>query len=599
MQPAIIVITNERIKAMKKSIRIIALFISIVSLVSSVISCGTDNTVSDEVVSEMSGEVVESVSSAESGSDTVSVVPESSEETSSEEEKNYVFEIIYPTVSVSDFEIKLTEKDVEEVKDKISTAKKIFNSSQRSRADELRAAFYELLSIKVAFEAQKDFMHIQYYRDMSTDTWNEYQRVYNLYDEVHDAIWDFYNSAKNKSNVLADTLKEVVKTELNMRLVPAREDTYVDKMFALEGEYNSLKNSGASDEEMFDVFKQYLIAAEGALKGTGIKNYYEYQSKHTYIRTDTPEQRATVREYTKKYLVPICRQLRAKYKTYDNTLYPHEFTLSDQYLYSPYDSFEEDYLADYFSSLPLSSSKVMKDAFDKDRVIISDKKTAYKHAMVLTVGNTPICYFHKEYTKLDTMTHELGHYYADAIADTSDYAYSLKETHSSTNTMLFFSYLSNKLDSKAFTSAEIYDTYNWMYQTVRGIIEDEFDEIIYSRDPSTLTLEELNSIMIDLIDEYDVRNMSDNLVEQLMSYWKNYAISYSGKNYCYAVADIAAFQVYIKSKEDYDAATEMYRNIVEEPVDGGKFVPTIINAGLTSPYDEQTYIELQKLVDLE
>ena len=75
MQPAIIVITNERIKAMKKSIRIIALFISIVSLVSSVISCGTDNTVSDEVVSEMSGEVVESVSSAESGSDTVSVVP--------------------------------------------------------------------------------------------------------------------------------------------------------------------------------------------------------------------------------------------------------------------------------------------------------------------------------------------------------------------------------------------------------------------------------------------------------------------------------------------------------------------------------------------
>ena len=49
--------------------------------------------------------------------------------------------------------------------------------------------------------------------------------------------------------------------------------------------------------------------------------------------------------------------------------------------------------------------------------------------------------------------------------------------------------------------------------------------------------------------------------------------------------------------EDYSAACEIYRKIVEEPQDGGKFLSTIVNAGLTSPYDEQTYVKLQKLAE--
>ena len=69
-------------------------------------------------------------------------------------------------------------------------------------------------------------------------------------------------------------------------------------------------------------------------------------------------------------------------------------------------------------------------------------------------------------------------------------------------------------------------------------------------------------------------------------------------NYCYATADITSLQIYIKSKESYAAASEIYRRIVEEPDQRGDFISTIVKSGLKIPYDEQTYIELNKLTEI-
>lgn len=66
-------------------------------------------------------------------------------------------------------------------------------------------------------------------------------------------------------------------------------------------------------------------------------------------------------------------------------------------------------------------------------------------------------------------------------------------------------------------------------------------------------------------------------------------------NYCYATANITSLQIYIKSKEDYAAASEIYRKTVEEPDYKGDFISIIVKAGLRTPYDEQTYIELKNL----
>lgn len=240
----------------------------------------------------------------------------------------------------------------------------------------------------------------------------------------------------------------------------------------------------------------------------------------------------------------------------------------------------------------------MQSAFKKDRVLIGDRRDSYNTALVHSVGNTPICCFHESETTLETMAHELGHYYAHFFYSSSDYSYDLRETHSIANTLLLYSHLSDKLNSRAFTGAEIYLVNNMIYQTVASVIKDEFDERIYARDPSTLKLADFERIMSELIDEYGVRELSSNMVDQLMTYWRRLGIWYPMRNYSYATAQIAALQIYIKSKDDYAAAAEMYRMIVEEPENEKDFISTIVKAGLKTPYEEQTYIELKKLTDI-
>jgi len=574
---------------MKPTVRIIALLMSIVMLVFLFASCSNNNDFevfadeTDKIDNEVTGNLP------------------STDNTNGDGEDNFIFEIVYPSVYVSSMKFDLTDKDLEEYKDKVLLTKQMFAKNDEVSEDEFRNALYELLSLEAEIETQRDIAYIQYKYDMSNSSaWNNYLYAYNLHDEAHDLFWGFYSEAKNKNNNLSIVFKDVVQKEYKGNLVsvtPAA-DYYAYEMEVLEGEYNSLKNNGASDEEIFEVYKKYMIAAEGYAISSNTDNYYEYASKYNFHRNDTSSQRELIRKYVKEYIVPLCKELGAKHKSYDNKLSGKQYSLSNKYLYGKYDSFDKDYLFSYFSSLPKTSGKAMKDAFKNDRVLIGDRVNSYDGAMVSKIGNTPICYFHEDSTTLDTMSHELGHYYASVVGDSTYYSFDLKETHSTANSMLLFSYLSDKLDSKAFTSAELYMVYNWTYQTILSVIKDEFDEIIYTLDPSTIKLEDFERIMNELIDEYNIRGLTGSIENQLLTYWRRLGIVYPMSNYSYATAFIASFQIYVKSKDNYVAATEIYRKIVEETDYSGNFLLTIEKAGLTSPYNEQTYKELKKLTKL-
>ena len=515
---------------------------------------------------------------------------------------DYVFEVIYPSVTVSSLEFTLNDEALVEFKDKLSAAKELFQKEKGVEEDEFRHALYELLSLEANIGTQADIAYMLYYYDTKdTKAWDNYLYAYNMCDEAHDLFWEFYNEARYEDGALSKVFEEVIEKEYQGHLVTLSDsssDTYRYEMETLEKEYDSLRNSNASDSKIFYTYRNYMIAAYKYAKAVSAANYYEYSKEYRYYRGDTAEQRNALRQYTKEYLVPLYKALAAKSQAYDRTLSAAERNLVDKYLSGEYNSFEEDYLFDYFSSLSKSSGQAMTDAFEKDRVLIGDKSNSYNTAMVCKIGNTPICYFHKSKTTLDTMSHELGHYYANVSGDSTYYSFDLRETHSTANTMLLYSYLSQNINNKAFTSAELYMISNWVYQTISSVIRDEFDEKIYTCNPSVLKLEDIESIMSDLIDEYGVRSMSTSLPNQLMTYWKRLGITYPMSNYCYATAYVAALQIYIKSKDDYVGAAEMYRKIVEEPEGEGDFISTIVKAGLTTPYDEQTYIKIKKLTEI-
>lgn len=513
----------------------------------------------------------------------------------------YVFEVIYPQISASTLEFELVEQDLERFKDKLTLTKSLFVKKGGVSADRFRDVLYELLTLKAYIITQCDIAYVQYWYDTSdSEAWDNYLYAYEMRTEAYNLFWSFYSQVKDSNSVLAQVFREVVESEYgeNLISVSPEADDYAYEMELLEGEYNALQNKNASDAKLFAAYKNYMVAAHNYATASYTDSYYEYASKYTYYRDDTSEQREIFREYVKQYLIPLYYDLKEKSEQYDNRLNDIEFELSNRYLQEQYDSFGKNYLSKYFSSLCKSSGDAMSSAFEMDRVIIGDRDASYDTAMVTAVGNTPICYFHEDLTTLDTMSHELGHYYARVMGDSVYYSYALKETHSTANSMLLFSYLSDEIGTRAFKSAELYLVSNWVYQIVVNVIKDEFDEIVYTSDPSDLTMSEFNRVMNELMDEYGVRDMSDNIDDQLLSYWKSQGIIYPVSNYCYAMAFTASLQIYIESKTDYDAATEMYRIIVEEVEENGDFLATIQKAGITTPYDEQTYIKLGSLVEL-
>lgn len=552
---------------MKKAIRIIALYLCFMMLVSQLAAC--------------------------SKSADAPVIP------SDESEEIDPFKINYPSVFASSLKFELKDSDLENYESKLIAVKELYNKNAVGE-EEFKIALYELLSLGAIIETQRDIAYMQYYYDMSSANWDNYLYAYDMYTQAHGLFWEFYNESKEGSNALFDVFYEVVKSEFGENLLTSQPQTdfYAQQMKGFEGQYNSLKSSDASDQAIFDVYIQYMKAAQGYAKSYGFKNYYEYASKNVFYRKDTKTERDILRQYTKQYLIPLYKELRASSKEFDSKLSKSNYNLSIKYLSESYKSFSENYLTSYFSSLPSTAEKAMSGAFGKDRVLIGDNENSYMSAMVYMVGDTPICYFHEDDTTLDTMSHELGHYYAHTVSDCAYYSYDLRETHSSANNMLLYSYLSNKLNNKAFKSAELYSVYNWVYQIIVSVIKDEFDEIIYTSDPSTLTVYDFERIMSELIEKYGASELSSNIVDQLMTYWKRLGITYPMSNYCYATANIASLQIYIDSKDNYAKASEVYKNIVEKPLNGGDYISTITGAGLTTPYDEQTYIKLSRLKEL-
>ncbi|MBO4978858.1 MAG: hypothetical protein J6D16_00455 [Clostridia bacterium] len=585
---------------MKQTVKIIALFLSAWVLVSALSACSfeipaiTVGEVSQESEPETDPKTFE-------GAGEQTTVPETQAQPEETADESDGFEIVYPTVTVSTMALLPIEDIQDAFGEKLTAVKRIFGRGAANDAEEFKAAIYELLSLEAQLQTQCDVAYMLYLCDMTDAAWEAYLQAYTVRERVKDRFWSFYAEARGQSHVLAEVFHEIVQVEYEGRLVSknAEVDDFAREMTALEGEFNAIKDSDASDRVVFEVYQKYMTAAYGLAVNSKVENYYEYAAGHTFYRNDTTAQREALREYTKKYLIPLCRALKSKSQLADSRLWTYEFELSNRFLENAYDSFSKNFLFDYFASLPKSSGDAMRDAFERDRVLVGDRDSSYNSAMVMDVGNTPICYFHKSELTLHTVAHEIGHYYAHIMGQKNYYSYDLRETYSTANTMLLYSYISNDLNSNAFISAELYMLYNWMYQVVLSVIKDEFDEQIFSCDPSALTLADFERIMSGLIDKYGVGDLSTNIRSQLMTYWRRLGIVYPMSNYCYATSMITAFQIYIKSKDDYAAACEVYRRVVEQPRESGDFVATIVNAGLTTPYDEATYTELQRLIETE
>ncbi len=505
------------------------------------------------------------------------------------------FQTTYPEIFASTLKYTLSDSDTERFDKKLNECEQLFLSNKKENETKLKKALYELNSIKEFFDAQRNIAQLLYDCDLSDDTAKNNQYTSDeMYWDIHEKFWAFINSTITEDNVLEPTVREFEEKEFPLLLTKEYDaSSYALQMTQIKNDIRKY-NRSATYEQAHKLYTQYIYASQMYAKAYGYDNYYDYQTDTSYNRDYGKEERELFREYVKKYLVPLYRKYNARSNWIDLFLTSKEFALSEEYLNNRYDSFSENLLLLYLESLPASTRECMLEVFEKDRIIIADNDNSFDSAYIKEIGNTPICYLHENRANLIDVSHEIGHYYTHSYQGNTDWiSFDLRETHSQGNTLLMLSYLNKKLDSRAFNSAQAFEISSMLYQTISSTIRDEFDEIVFSNPQSqNYSIEQLNQIMEDLIEEYDVSDISKTFTKQLMTYWNRLGTEQIAYQISYATSFVTALQIYLKSLNDYNEAVLCYQAIVEQIDKNSTFLKTISNAGLLSPLDEKLYEQI-------
>ena len=349
-------------------------------------------------------------------------------------------------------------------------------------------------------------------------------------------------------------------------------------------------------EQIAVLYNEFINNSNEIARKHGFENYYDYASKFSYKRDFGKEEREQYRAYVKEYIIPLYNEAFEWYNDAYYSLSRKERKLVDAITYNEYNTLEEDYLNKYFESLPEDSKNSLQHMFKYETYYMTDDYSAYSGAFTVDI-RTPYCYFGPSYQDSFTVIHELGHYYADLKTDTSWLPFDLLEVHSQGNEMLFLSYLKTELDPEMYEVLEAYKIYAFLYNIVQASLMDQFEEIVYSSASGDgYTMEEYDQIGYEVVRSFGIAEDDPLMYTLMQMLWRLVGINSPVYYLSYGTSAMAALSLYSQSLEDYDAAVEAYRILLEECEEEAGFEEMLDKAGIASVFEEDVYIQLQEIV---
>ena len=108
---------------------------------------------------------------------------------------------------------------------------------------------------------------------------------------------------------------------------------------------------------------------------------------------------------------------------------------------------------------------------------------------------------------------------------------------------------------------------------------------------------DFDAIMTQVCAPYGGAPWVESVVSNPYSYWRLVCISSPVYYISYAVSASAAINILALAEEDYDLALESYTKLVEgiTPEDG--FLGALAKAGLTTPFEEETFINIKEVLE--
>lgn len=455
--------------------------------------------------------------------------------------------------------------------------------------DEFETSFYHI-------SQQMTLASIIYYCDMDDSASSERHKnttdmFYDLQDKYMTSCRTMYLESKYSAELFADWSEEELKQleEYDPALTDLKKEIKDLEMQYDALEYGWGNNGEKVTDQVTEIYIQMVTKNNELARYYGYDNYYDYATANVYGRDYTADDLASFREYVIKYIVP---NRGAVSDAADNisSLKDWRQKAVREFNNSKFDETKTNYLLNYLNSLEGAMGEGMRHMFENKNCVFSNMGTSHPTAFqtYLYEDEKPFCLFGSTGQSATTMVHEIGHYYAAYSNEDID-NYDLCETHSQGNEFLFVKYCESSLDKevyRAIKSSQLGDTYTTI---LASTVIDAFEQRVYSLDSvEGMTSADFDQIMTEVCEPFgNVSSITDFTV-----YWRLVAVSNPVYYISYAVSAVAALEICALAEEDYASALTAYNALVEgiKPEDG--FLGALEKAGLTSPFEEQTYIDI-------
>lgn len=328
----------------------------------------------------------------------------------------------------------------------------------------------------------------------------------------------------------------------------------------------------------------------------GYDNYYSYAYETVYERDYSSEALGQMRQYAKTYLTDVYVDAVTNFQNSFYDKLSHSAQLSVQkFLFNDYNTLTGDYVGMYLDGLPEEMGGVMKSMLKSDS-LFTNAADALPGAFTMALGDRSYCFFGPGYASSSTVIHESGHYFASRYCDLDGIPLDLAETHSQGNEWLFVHFLSEKMPAKQHAAVVDYRICDNIATILICLMVDEFEQQVYSTDLTGFTAADFDDIMDQVALQYFPNGDVNEMLADMNYYWRQVVVDQPVYYISYAVSAVAAMGLYTMAQEDFDGAVEVYRKLCQEPLEDVGFLGNIQAAGLSSPFDEEFYIQLKQLI---
>ena len=357
-------------------------------------------------------------------------------------------------------------------------------------------------------------------------------------------------------------------------------------------EYRELDLS-TQQQEMMTLYREFVQNANQIAMMEGYENYYDYATDSIYERGYGRWERLAFRRYVRDYLPQLIKITYEKLSENINSLGFFQYKVVTDFIFEPYDELGQDYVGKYLDSFDGDTRARMQLMFDSEHSLFTDSANAYPGAFTTRLHeyDTTFCYFGPDYQSIQTVVHEMGHFYAAECDESSMERLDLAETHSQGNEWLLMAFLDQELSSKVYETIFYYQLYEALCTIVVSTIVDEFEEGVYTRD-----VQDLDAWMQTVCAGYGgIDFLETYAVSDIQMYWKYVVIQSPVYYLSYAVSGVAALSLYTVADTDYEAGQELYCRLVEDADLSNSYPEILAEAGLASPFEDTVYEYLRLL----